>query len=115
MLSLTQETKAEYLTVSRKAFSEEGGSIVDAVIDSPTRRGYLLCREGKTVGVFDLDVEERQIFLYGVAVAEQFRCRGYGREIVNCALREDVYKRQQLRHVLRWLSAGLLRGRNEGE
>ncbi|MFR5902611.1 MAG: GNAT family N-acetyltransferase [Neglectibacter timonensis] len=90
VLPLTQETKAEYLTVSRKAFSEEGGSIVDAVIDSPTRRGYLLCREGKTVGVFDLDVEERQIFLYGVAVAEQFRCRGYGREIVNCALREGV-------------------------
>ena len=33
VLPLTQETKAEYLTVSRKAFSEEGGSIVDAVID----------------------------------------------------------------------------------
>ena len=30
------------------------------------------------------------MLVYGVAVAEQFRCRGYGREIVNCALREGV-------------------------
>lgn len=88
VLPLTGETKAEYLTVSSKGFSEEGGSIADAVINSPTRRGWLLCREEETVGVFDLDVEEKQIFLYGVAVAEQCRRRGYGREIVRCALRE---------------------------
>lgn len=88
VLPLTPETREEYLSISQKAYEDEGPEIVDSVIRSETRKGYLLCGGTGPVGVFGLENDGGRVFLYGVAVAEEERNRGLGREIVYCALRE---------------------------
>lgn len=85
---LSQETKAAYCAISTKAFGDGEGGIADSVMQSRTRRGFLLYEGETPVGVYDLDLEDTRVFLYGVAVKEEQRNRGYGREIVHCALRE---------------------------
>lgn len=87
---LEAATKTDYLAISEKAFAEEeeGETLADAIIESQTRQGFLLYDRGEAVGVFDFELDGERIFLFGVAVKEECRNRGYGREIVRYALRE---------------------------
>lgn len=101
VLPLSRQNRDEYYAISvpadlpggeegADASEEEGADFVEAVLASRTRRGYLLYDGETPVGVFDLETEPDRLFLYGVAVAREYRRKGYGREIVRCALREGA-------------------------
>lgn len=101
VLPLSRQNRDEYYAIRvpvdlpggeerAEASEEKGAGFVDAVLASETRRGYLLYDGETPVGVFDLETEPSRLFLYGVAVAREYRGKGYGREIVRCALREGI-------------------------
>ena len=83
---VTRESAAAYRAMSERAFDAESDAYVDAIITSATRLGYLLCRDDAPIGVFVLGLETPgEPCIYGVAIAEAERGKGYGRRLMALA------------------------------
>lgn len=91
VVPLSQETKAEFIRLSPKGSGDEAAHFAEDILASAERKGHLLLDEkGKAVGIFSLQIGEKQLFLFGVAVDSALQNRGCGREMVRCAQREAV-------------------------
>jgi ribosomal protein S18 acetylase RimI-like enzyme len=66
----------------------------DETITSATREGWLACKNGKAAGCFCLSVENGRCYLYGLAVDEKYRRKGYGRQMTMFALMQGLEKAQ---------------------
>lgn len=82
------ESVADYLDISGRAFGDESLEYAQTLMTSDTRMGYLFYKGETPIGVFVIGLETRdEPFLYGVAIAEQERGKGYGRLMMERACR----------------------------
>lgn len=84
---VTPENIAAYLQISARAFDgEDGCAYADAIMTSDTRMGYVFCRDDEPIGAFVIGLEQQgKPFIYGVAIAEGERGKGYGRLLMEQA------------------------------
>ena len=83
---VTRENAAVYRAMSERAFDAESDAYVDTLITSDTRPGYLLYRNEAPIGVFVLGLETPgEPCIYGVAIAEPERGKGYGKRLMALA------------------------------
>lgn len=77
--------------IERSVFSEteDGENFVDALIKDDNRQGFICYKDGVAVGVFTEYFGESsdETFLYGVGILEGYRGLGYGKALLNYALR----------------------------
>jgi len=74
-----------YADISKEEWNGDEGQIL-SVVDSATRRGYLISDNNSPIGVFNLETSE-ELLLCGLVVSKKFRNKGYGRRIIKEAKR----------------------------
>ncbi len=84
---VSAETLTDYMSISGKAFgSDETERYGDAILNSDTRLGYLFYKNGCPIGTFAIGLEQKdEPFIYGVAITESERGRGYGKFLMQQA------------------------------
>ncbi len=82
---LTNENREQYAALCGSTLQK-----ADAVLHASDRDGFLLLEGETPVGVFDLEYDGSTIFLCSVRVLPEKRRKGFGSEIVRCALREGL-------------------------
>ncbi|MEG2073649.1 MAG: GNAT family N-acetyltransferase [Angelakisella sp.] len=68
---------------------EDADNYALAVVNSNTRKGYIAYRE-TPVGVFNLNFEDGDAFLYGVGIAEKYRGNGLGKKLTGYAVTQGL-------------------------
>lgn len=74
-----------YADISKEEWDGEEDQIL-SIVDSATRRGYLISDNNRPIGVFNLETSE-ELLLCGLVVSKKFRNKGYGRRIIKEAKR----------------------------
>ena len=74
-----------YADISKEEWNGDEDQIL-SIVDSATRRGYLLSDNNRPIGVFNLETSE-ELLLCGLVVSKKFRNKGYGRRIIKEAKR----------------------------
>ena len=94
---VTHENIDIFAQLENEAFpsEEENENFMQTVLESPTRHGYLLYDGADAVGAFNINIET-DAFLYGVVVREIYRGRGYGKALVQHALRLGLAQKEKL-------------------
>lgn len=79
-----------------QAFSEEHESreVVDRYVakalKDPDSLLYILLKDGQVIGVCTVDVSGTSNYLYGLAVVEDYRGKGYGSYLVKCLVNQLI-------------------------
>lgn len=91
---VNNQNKEIFSEITRDAFPdlEESSNFIDTVISSKNRKGYVAYKEEIPVGVFDINYEEGDTFLYGVAIDTPYRGKGFGKQLVGFVLTEGLKK-----------------------
>ncbi len=80
----SQETSF-YADIAKEEWDGDEDQIL-SIVDSATRRGYLLSDNNKPVGVFNIESSDG-LLLCGLVVSKELRNKGYGRMIIKEAKR----------------------------
>lgn len=85
---------AHYRRLITSAFPEmkSGDVFFDRLLQPGSRTGYLAFENGSAVGGFCLNFEGTDVFLYGLAIAEDRRGRGIGTRMTAYALKKGFEK-----------------------
>ncbi|MEG0541562.1 MAG: GNAT family N-acetyltransferase [Angelakisella sp.] len=86
-----QSNKALFQEVLRQIHPdmEDQDNYVEAVVNSDTRKGYIAYRE-TPIGVFNINYEDGNAFLYGVGIAEKHRGNGFGKQLTGYAIAQGL-------------------------
>lgn len=80
--------------IDEDAFPEEepNEEFTNSIISSQNREAYIGYKDGEPVGCFNINYEEEDAFLYGIAVISKYRGQGFGKNIVKFALDKGLQK-----------------------
>ena len=90
---VTESNKHIFSAILEEAFNDidDNENFVDAVIKNPDRKGFIAYLADEPMGVFSLNLEDGNAFLYGVGILFQFRGKGLGKYLVYEAIRCGLY------------------------
>lgn len=85
--NISPENVYIYLDIDSTVFGERRNSeYAETIMTSKLRKGYVFYREGIAIGTVSIGLEtEGEAFLYGVAIVEQERGKGYGKLLMEKA------------------------------
>lgn len=80
--------------INEDAFPEEeqNEEFTNSIISSQDREAYIGYKDGEPVGCFNINYEDEDAFLYGIAVISKYRGQGFGKNIVRFALDKGLQK-----------------------
>ena len=92
------ENKKIFSDITLDAFNDldENDSFIDTVIECENRVGCIAYKNDTPIGVFDYNYEDRDAFLYGVAIHGDYRGKGFGKQLIGFALEEGLKKRNKV-------------------
>lgn len=83
---VSENSIQEYLEISNKAFGEEEDSgFADTLMNSDSRKGYSFFKDDKIIGTVAIGLEEKDPFIYGVAIDQKERGKGYAKYLMEQA------------------------------
>ncbi|MDU1909994.1 GNAT family N-acetyltransferase [Fusobacterium sp.] len=93
--TVTEKNKRIYSQMTEEIFEmPEGTSInfVENVIKSVDRDAYIGYLNKENIGIFNMNYIKDGVFLYGLGIRNFFKRKGYGKEIMNFALKKAFEK-----------------------
>ena len=83
---VTESTIQKYLEISNKAFGEEEDiGFADTLMNSNSRMGYAFFKDNEIIGTVAIGLEEKEPFIYGVAIDTRQRGNGYAKYLMEQA------------------------------
>lgn len=92
---VSEENKIIYSQMTEEIFEmPEGTSLnfVENAIKSFDRDAYIGYLNKENIGIFNMNYTEDGVFLYGLGIRNIFKRKGYGKEIMNFALKKAFEK-----------------------
>lgn len=87
-----EENKNIFIKLNNDIFQQQDDNenMINVIINSKDRIGYIAYYKNEPMGIFNLAYEEERAYCYGVGISKKYQGKGFGKELMGFALKEGL-------------------------